>query len=357
MTSEEIQEMINSLPEEGGEIRIPVGIHQLSSPIRLPANKSIRLVGHGAASELRAGFSSNPVVFIGSDGGGDRRYSKDISHLKLSRSPEYLKPEDSNAIGLLVDSVAYITIHNIHLTHQNCGIKIQGDSANATILDCWFLLNIQEGIRIAGGANYTVERCFIEPSGIGLYLDQCEAVWARDCKIINGGGYEYGIVVRGKRHTDFNLIQCNLEGARHSAIFFEDGIDRSSIKDCWIGVSIKRPDGGGGNGIKLNPGCSRIYISQNRIGDQHGAAIEMYRADRVVIEDNLFDGNGLIIEEDVAVIELSNSKEIYIRRNRFEGGRAIAGLRIGKFGGESVSVFLQSDNDFSQFSGEKLLEE
>lgn len=349
MNSKEIQTAVNSLiPLGGGEVRIPAGTHRLAEPIRLPANVPIRFIGQGAASELLADFSSAPVIVIEGPGGGDRAVSKNISHLKLSRVRSHVRTGDTSAVGLLIDNDAYIVIHDIHLTHQECGIKIQGNSGAITIHDCWFLQLIQEGVRITGGANYTVERCFMEIESIGIYLDQCEAVWMRDCKIINGGGYEYGVVARGERRHTINLTQCIIEGARRSGIFFEDSIDRSTVMDCWIGSSASRSEGGGGNGIKLDPGCSRISISRNRIGDQHGAAIEMYRVQGVTIDDNRFDGNGRV--GDTAVIYLSNSAEVYIRRNRFEGGSAIAGLHIGSLGGSSRSVFLLPDNDFEQFS-------
>ncbi|MGP0577396.1 right-handed parallel beta-helix repeat-containing protein [Paenibacillus peoriae] len=349
MTSEEIQAIVDSLPSIGGEVVVPAGIHRLSRPIRLPANKSIKFNGQGAATELVAEFASAPVLIIEGPYGGDRAFSKSVGHLKISRSREYVKKGDTEAVGLLIDSVAYIIVHDLHLTHQECGIKFQGDSGNATIRDCWFLQLVEEGVRIVGGANYTIERCFIEPNNVGILLDKCEAVWIRDCKIINGGGYEYGIVVRGERHVAFNIVQCILEGARHSSIFFEDGIDRSSIKDCWIGQSFPRQDGGGGNGIKLDAGCSRISISRNRIGDQHGAAIELYRSHGLMIDQNLFDGNGR--DANAPVIYLSNSKEVRILQNRFEGGKAIAALQIGDLGGPSSSIYLEPNNDLEQFSG------
>jgi hypothetical protein len=283
-----------------GFVPIEPGHIKLDRPLVVGHSRSVILQGSGPATILEADFDSAPVIDLQGATEGKRDVHRVIRDMVITRGSN--RRSDPIACGIMATQQANLTLSGLVFLQHPWGVRADRGT-EWRITDCKFTLGCTNGIRFHKTINVYMNGCILEIAGVGIEVTgdaafSAHSVHLSQCQIVNGAGYDYGVIFDGMGDAstgtnggDANsMTQCVLEGARHSHVYFLNKASNSLIANCWFGKASRRSNGGGGNGIQVDPNCHRISISNNRFGGQFGTAVTLDRVQIALIQGNRFEG-------------------------------------------------------------------
>ena len=310
-----LQAAIDALPTEGGVVRIPPGIFQISQPLVINSD-DVELTGAGSATHIQNSNSNGlPALRIFREGASEdtklRPWRVHVSNLRITGNPQ-------SGAGIVAEQVNEIYLEGVTVSeHGGDGILLDHCYEDPRIADCLITYNRGTGLNLIGCHDIVVSGNQFEENQDALHCfdgyNLCMTGNCLDDHLRHGVVIEntYGSVVSG------NMI----EECRQTAIILD--------RDCYgvtLSANVIAHDGAGidlrdAHGCSVSANTFTIMGSDAlRIGPQSG---RIAVTGNVICDSYVGDGTRRRAVDDLAAagLVLEATRQVSITGNLFSGLR------------------------------------